>query len=144
MTQPHPTTHTTHTHCTAPHSLGGPRAAVFGAPTVPAARSASCLPPIACACIWSQASEATALRACFAGLFELTDQAIAAAVAAPELFVLKPQREGGGNNFYGDDIAPTIEAMTAVEKGAYILMQRIFPPKQSGVLLRRGLAITTR
>ena len=25
-----------------------------------------------------------------------------AATQQPELFVLKPQREGGGNNFYGD------------------------------------------
>jgi glutathione synthase len=29
---------------------------------------------------------------------------ISEAVAAPERFVLKPQREGGGNNLYGDEL----------------------------------------
>ena len=51
---------------------------------------------------------ATGLRSCFAGLWSLDDisdpdtQAIMqAAVANPHDYVLKPQREGGGNNLYG-------------------------------------------
>lgn len=30
------------------------------------------------------------------------------ALDAPERFVMKPQREGGGNNLYGDDIRKVI------------------------------------
>lgn len=33
---------------------------------------------------------------------------IASARTSPELFVLKPQREGGGNNIWGDDIAAAL------------------------------------
>jgi len=37
------------------------------------------------------------LRACFAGLWSLEDSDIAKkAIENPELFVMKPQREGGG------------------------------------------------
>ena len=38
------------------------------------------------------------------------------------------------------EIPAELDKMDAVEKGAYILMQRIFPPKQRGILLRRGEA----
>ena len=49
------------------------------------------------------AHEARHLRTCFAGLFPAEQaEAVEAATQQPELFVLKPQREGGGNNFYGD------------------------------------------
>ena len=48
------------------------------------------------------------------------------AAASPERFVLKPQREGGGNNLYGEEL----KARLAERRGlaAYILMQRIQPP----------------
>ena len=44
----------------------------------------------------------------------------------PDDFVLKPQREGGGNNLYGE----ALQRRIADPKGlaAYILMQRIRPP----------------
>lgn len=55
--------------------------------------------------------ESSLLREFFAGLWSLdprdvaTDSEVAAAVvdalARPEAYVLKPQREGGGNNLYG-------------------------------------------
>ena len=32
------------------------------------------------------------------------DEAIALAMSDPDRFVVKPQREGGGNNVYGNDI----------------------------------------
>jgi hypothetical protein len=32
------------------------------------------------------------------------DKAVKMALDCPERFVLKPQREGGGNNLYGEDI----------------------------------------
>ena len=36
------------------------------------------------------------------------DQAVQMAIENPERFVLKPQREGGGNNVYGQEIRTVI------------------------------------
>ncbi|KAL5967518.1 Glutathione synthetase, partial [Taenia solium] len=47
----------------------------------------------------------------------------------PDKFVLKPQREGGGNNIFGDDIVRKLdEVMGKLEANAYILMERLEPP----------------
>ena len=43
----------------------------------------------------------------------------------PEQFVLKPQREGGDNNFFGKDILPFFENYPDQELKKFILMQRI-------------------
>ena len=75
------------------------------------------------------------LRSCFTGLFSLdvgdpvADLAVAKALASPQDYVLKPQREGGGNNHYGDDLVDALERMTPDERAAYILMERIRPPE---------------
>lgn len=102
------------------------------------------------------AEKVAAMRACFAGLYSMGDDATeddkAAARAvldgAQGRFVLKPQREGGGYNFYGDDLASklrenvkvtdddTIELSESLAE--YILMQRLFPPQQTAVLMRGG------
>lgn len=38
------------------------------------------------------------VRKCFAGLWSLEDpEIVGKAIESPELFVMKPQREGGGN-----------------------------------------------
>ena len=87
-------------------------------------------------------AEAAQLRSCFAGLFPAeAPDAVAAAMSNPELFVLKPQREGGGNNFYGAEIPRKLQSMDEKERKAYILMQRIFPPPQVGRLLRAGRVV---
>ena len=44
----------------------------------------------------------------------------------PDLFVLKPQREGGGNNLYGEEILEKLRQKKGL--AAFILMQRIRPP----------------
>ncbi len=44
----------------------------------------------------------------------------------PERFVLKPQREGGGNNLYGRAILDRLKDRQGL--AAFILMQRIRPP----------------
>ncbi|KNZ61114.1 glutathione synthetase [Puccinia sorghi] len=44
-------------------------------------------------------------------------------------FVLKPQREGGGNNFYGLQIPPFVAGLPASERESYILMSLIKTPK---------------
>ena len=61
------------------------------------------------------------------------------AIADPNRFVLKPQREGGGNNVYGNDIKILLESMKSKrDRTAYILMGRICPPVQLNYLIRPG------
>ncbi len=51
-------------------------------------------------------------------------------MAAPQRYVLKPQREGGGNNIYGEDIVSFLNKIKdSSERDAYILMDKINPPK---------------
>lgn len=84
------------------------------------------------------------LRATFAGLYSLDmgeegDQAVAEALAAPSHFVLKPQREGGGNNFYGEEMVHALEQLKdSEERASYILMEKIEPEPFRNCLLRPG------
>ncbi|XP_027352819.1 glutathione synthetase, chloroplastic-like [Abrus precatorius] len=82
------------------------------------------------------------LRKCFAGLWSLDDSEIVRkAIESPELFVMKPQREGGGNNIYGDALRDTLLKLQEAgfqEDAAYILMQRIFPASSAAILVRNG------
>jgi glutathione synthase len=67
---------------------------------------------------------------------------------AEDRYVLKPQREGGGYNFYGDQLADKLKENTdqqtlsdiklGKELAEFILMDRLFPPKQQAILLRTG------
>ncbi|XP_075419848.1 glutathione synthetase isoform X1 [Tenrec ecaudatus] len=84
------------------------------------------------------------LRATFAGLYSLDmgeegDQVIAEALAAPNRFVLKPQREGGGNNLYGEEMVQTLQRLKdSEERASYILMEKIEPEPFGNCLLRPG------
>lgn len=60
----------------------------------------------------------------------------------PERFVLKPQREGGGNNVYKEDIPVFLKSIPEKEWSGYILMELIHPPTEKNVLLRDGKLIT--
>ncbi|KAL2486726.1 Glutathione synthetase [Abeliophyllum distichum] len=84
------------------------------------------------------------VRKCFAGLWSLEDSNIVKdAIEKPGLYVMKPQREGGGNNIYGDDVRETLRRMEkegSDEDAAYILMQRIFPTLSPAVLMRQGIS----
>ena len=60
------------------------------------------------------------------------------AIAHPERYVMKPQREGGGNNIYGPAVAQALQTMSREELKAFILMERIFPPSQTATLVREG------
>lgn len=78
--------------------------------------------------------EAALLRTFFAGQWGLdnpsdpdTAAVIAAALASPDDYVLKPQREGGGNNLYGAALAARLEE-GGEGLAAFVLMQRIKPP----------------
>ena len=62
-------------------------------------------------------------------------------------FVLKPQREGGGNNTYGSDIPMKINQLLKNNENkdkellsGYLLMQRIFPKEIDTILVRNGEA----
>ena len=70
---------------------------------------------------------------------EKGDKAYEMAMKNPSRFVVKPQREGGGNNVYGEDIVPFLEKIKdSSERDAYILMDRIFPPKTINYMVRPG------
>lgn len=90
-------------------------------------------------------NECQQLRATFAEQHSLgsmktsaSDAAVANAIKDGSNWVLKPQREGGGNNLYGEELSAFLashEGDNAV-LGGYILMQRIFPSQQSSIFLR--------
>uniref|UniRef100_A0A667XD17 Glutathione synthetase n=1 Tax=Myripristis murdjan TaxID=586833 RepID=A0A667XD17_9TELE len=87
------------------------------------------------------------IRATFAGLYTLDmgpegDKTVAMALATPDNFVLKPQREGGGNNIYGSEICQVLEGVKeSTERTAYILMDLIHPSPVHNYLLRRDASL---
>ncbi|XP_074013793.1 glutathione synthetase [Numenius arquata] len=82
------------------------------------------------------------IRATFAGLYSLDmgeegDKIAAMAIADPDRFVLKPQREGGGNNLYGEELRQVLEKIRgSPERTSYILMDKIKPQPAMNYLLR--------
>ncbi len=65
-------------------------------------------------------------------------QAVAAAIAAPHAYVLKPQREGGGNNIYDEALAEALQTWSPEKLSGHVLMQRIQAPQREAYLLRQG------
>jgi glutathione synthase len=55
-----------------------------------------------------------------------------------QAYVLKPQREGGGNNIYRGAIPEFLKTVPEQHWGSYILMELITPPPVSNVILRNG------
>jgi len=90
----------------------------------------------------SDPGEVAQVRAIFTGLYSLDldkagDTAVEVALEKPNRFVLKPQREGGGNNVYGEEIKPFLENIReSPERNAYILMDRIHPPVTKNYMVR--------
>jgi glutathione synthetase len=98
------------------------------------------------------------MRQAFAGLYSLGEDATTEDLAAVKdvlgggqaRYVMKPQREGGGYNYYGEqlfeklqknvgqDTEDTAEVTLNKQLGEFILMERLFPPQQKAVLLRSG------
>jgi len=52
--------------------------------------------------------------------------------------VLKPQREGGGNNVYKDSVPAFLDKLPPQERQAWIAMELIIPPEGTGNYLVRG------
>ena len=53
-------------------------------------------------------------------------------------YVLKPQREGGGNNTYRGAIPSFLKSVPEEHWGSYILMELITPPPVHNIILRNG------
>jgi glutathione synthetase len=53
-------------------------------------------------------------------------------------YVLKPQREGGGNNTYRSAIPPFLLSIPETHWKSYILMEIINPPPVQNIILRNG------
>lgn len=86
------------------------------------------------------------LRESFAGLYPLDDspegeRAYKMALENPNAYVMKPQREGGGNNIYGSDIPDALRKMNPDERKAYILMDFIRSPPLENEMVREGQLI---
>ncbi len=95
----------------------------------------------------SSAAYIDRVRATFAAIYPLDDtaagkHAIEIATNAEEArgYVLKPQREGGGNNIYGQKIPPFIKSLGDDSKKyrGHILMELIEPPALRNSIFRNG------
>lgn len=70
-------------------------------------------------------------------------QIIEKAIQNPHNYVMKPQKEGGGNNFFDDEIARLLNEMVQKpdqvgEMRTYLIMERINPPKIKQIQMRNG------
>lgn len=54
---------------------------------------------------------------------------------------MKPQREGGGNNLYGEEMRQALKDLSPDELETYIIMSRIVPKPVQAILVRNGQAI---
>ena len=55
-------------------------------------------------------------------------------------YVLKPQREGGGHNFFDEEMVAKLTEIPPEERAAFVLMERIRPPARHAVLVAQGQA----
>jgi glutathione synthase len=83
------------------------------------------------------------LRTTFTGLHSLAEDeggagAAAKALETPTAYVMKPQREGGGNLLVGDEMCTALRTMSLEERASYILMDRINPPEVENYIMRGG------
>lgn len=64
------------------------------------------------------------------------DQVVDMVLSDPERYVMKPQREGGGNNIYGQDIVRILMPIRDKEaRETFIIMERLRPPVLSNLLI---------
>uniref|UniRef100_A0A914HXD3 Glutathione synthetase n=1 Tax=Globodera rostochiensis TaxID=31243 RepID=A0A914HXD3_GLORO len=73
------------------------------------------------------------IRKTFAGLWGLekdddeTRNLVQHAIDNPDLYVLKPQNEGGGHNYFDEELREKLQHFTHEERAAHTLMERIQP-----------------
>jgi len=90
--------------------------------------------------------EACRMEAVFAQQVGLEDEvnnntSIADAIAHPDDWVLKPQREGGGTLVTGTDLVALLQRLTPALRAEYVLMRKVRPPQLASVLVRNGAAV---
>ena len=73
---------------------------------------------------------------CLANQDEETQEQLKKAIANPELYVLKPERDGGGNNLFGKELQEKL--CSGEPTSQYLLMKRISPPEVDVPMLRNG------
>ncbi|KAK6463415.1 glutathione synthetase [Scheffersomyces coipomensis] len=88
-------------------------------------------------------TELTLLLSTFVAIYPLDDtelgkKAKKLAFEQPQNFVLKPQREGGGNNIYKESIPSFLKSIDEKEWEAYILMEIINPPNHHNKIIRNN------
>jgi glutathione synthetase len=91
------------------------------------------------------ADVAARVLATFAPIYPLDDseagkeaRKLAVDPSSASRYVLKPQREGGGNNIYRKAIPPFLAKLPETHWPAYILMEMIEPPPLTNAILRNG------
>ncbi|KAL3105958.1 hypothetical protein niasHT_025015 [Heterodera trifolii] len=95
----------------------------------------------------TEADKVKAIREIFTGLWglegqdEKTEQIIADAIENPSNYVLKPNGECGGNNYYDDKLVEKLRTMAnnQEERAAHILMQKLHPMITKNYFLRSSI-----
>ena len=88
-----------------------------------------------------KAEEREKIKKNFAGFWDLEDatkipKLLEMVEANPSLYILKPQREGGANNYFGDDIINLFKTLSSDELSTYILMEKIDSTPHVGYLVK--------
>ncbi|EJU03074.1 glutathione synthase [Dacryopinax primogenitus] len=78
------------------------------------------------------------LRASFAPMYPLDATTLQQTIDHADHLVLKPQREGGGNNVYRSNIPSFLEKLPVAERDAWVVMELIEPPPSRSVLIKAG------
>ena len=112
---------------------------VLATPTAPTT------PSILTRFVESGESEISELEKTFTNIYPLDDspagleaRGIATDAEKCKGYVLKPQREGGGNNIYRSAIPPFLKSLPESHWKSYILMEIITPPPVHNLILRNG------
>eukprot|EP01126_Amoeba_proteus_P051670 TRINITY_DN618_c0_g1_i13.p1 TRINITY_DN618_c0_g1~~TRINITY_DN618_c0_g1_i13.p1 ORF type:complete len:314 (-),score=65.03 TRINITY_DN618_c0_g1_i13:172-1113(-) len=91
--------------------------------------------------------EANFLRSCFAGQYSLDTEdnpaeIISQALKSPDLYVMKPQREGGGNLLSKEKMCTALRTLSPMELQSYIIMDKILPVvEETYFLSERGVVV---
>lgn len=94
--------------------------------------------------------EAEDIKCLFKGIWTLEDidkegseiqEIVRKAKENPRNYVIKPQKEGGGNNFYNEEVKEMLENTPIDELKVYLIMERINPPEIKAYMLRNGKII---
>lgn len=62
------------------------------------------------------------------------------AIEKPGDYILKPQREGGGNNLYDDELKKVLTTWDKKDIAQFLIMEKIRAPKIKHYMLRAGRA----